>query len=117
MQSMEEHLEIPQEEAVVAPVGEPRKRRRVRKRKEGIRGTCESRRKLTVAGRKVSRRATLAWRKRNLVRKIEIQHNCGPRKILTVTGRGTTSRATVAWHNENVVRKDCAGDRGQNGNK
>jgi hypothetical protein len=115
MQSVEEHLEIPQEETVVTPVGEPRKRRRVRKRKEGTRGTCESRRKLTVAGRKVSRRATVAWRERNLVRKIWIQDNCEPWKRWTITGRNTTSRATVAWRSENVVRKNWIRNQAKRG--
>jgi hypothetical protein len=70
MQSTEEHQEIPKGEAAVMPVGEPRKRRRVRnlaaerrqKRKERIRRSCESKRRSTVACRKVSRRAKVAWR-------------------------------------------------------
>jgi hypothetical protein len=62
---------------------------------------------LIVAGKKITRHATVAWRKRNVLRKIVNEGNYGPRKTLTVTGRRTTSRATVAWHSENVVRKDC----------
>jgi hypothetical protein len=59
------------------PVGEPRKRRKVRnvaaelhqERKERTRGKIGSRRKSAAAGRKVSRRAKMAWRKRNIARK------------------------------------------------
>jgi hypothetical protein len=105
------------------PVGEPRKRRRVRnlaadchqKRKERTWGNRGSRRKSAAACRKVSRRTKVAWHKRNLVWRIETQINYGPRKRLTVTSRKTTSRATVAWHSENVVRKDCARDQAKRG--
>jgi hypothetical protein len=62
---------------------------------------------LTIAGKKASCHAKVAWRKRNLVRRIETQTNYGPRKRLTVTCRKTTGCATVAWHSENFVRKDC----------
>jgi hypothetical protein len=116
MQSTEEHQQIPKGEAAVMPVGEARKRRRAhnlaaghhRKRKERTGGNREFMRKSAAACKKVSRRAKVACRKRNLVRIIGTQINYGPRKRLTVTGRKTTSRATVAWHSENVVRKDCA---------
>jgi hypothetical protein len=55
MQSIEEHQEIPQEEAAVMSVGEPRKRRRVcnlaaelrQKRKERTRGNRGYRRKVS----------------------------------------------------------------------
>jgi hypothetical protein len=77
MQSTEEHQEIPKGKAAVMPVREPRKRRRVRnlaaerrqKRKERTRGNRGSRRKSAVACSEVSRRATVAWRKRNLIRR------------------------------------------------
>jgi hypothetical protein len=77
MQSVEENQEIPKEEAVVILVGELRQRRRDRnlatgrcqKPKGRIRASCESRRRWTVSGRKMTRRATVAWRKRNLFRK------------------------------------------------
>jgi hypothetical protein len=114
MQSTEEHQEIPKGEAAVMPVGEPRKRRRVRslaaghrqKRKERTRGNRGYRRKSAAACRKVSRRAKVVWRKRNLIRKMWIQDNCEPWKRWTVTGRKATSRATVSWCSENVVRKN-----------
>jgi hypothetical protein len=111
MQSLEEHLEIPQEEAVVTPVGEPRKRRRVRKRKEGTWGTCESRRKLTIAGKKMTRRAIVAWRKRNVFRKIVTQGNFGPGSKLTAAIIKVTRYAKMAWLKEKFVRKDCTTDK------
>jgi hypothetical protein len=65
MQSIKENQEIPKGEAAVMPVGEPRKRRRVRnlaaegrrKRKERTRGYRGSRKKSAAACRKVSCRA------------------------------------------------------------
>jgi hypothetical protein len=74
MQSVEEHQDIHKEDVAVMPVGEPRKRRRVcnlasersQKKKKRTRGKSGSRRKYAAAGRKVSRRAKLAWRKRNI---------------------------------------------------
>jgi hypothetical protein len=68
MQSVEEHQEIPKEEAAVFPVGELRKRRRNRnlaagrrqKPKGRIQASCESKRRLIVAGKKITRRATVA---------------------------------------------------------
>jgi hypothetical protein len=68
MQSVKEHQEIPKEGAAVMPVGGLRKRRRDRnlaagrrqKPKERIQATCESRRRLNIAGKKMTRRATVA---------------------------------------------------------
>jgi hypothetical protein len=116
MQSAEEHQEFPKEDAAVMPVRGLKKRRRDRnlaagrrqKPKKRIRASCESKRRSAAACRKVSRRARVAWRKRNVVRKIVTKGNYGPWKTLTVNSRRTTSRATVAWHSENVIRKDCA---------
>jgi hypothetical protein len=106
MQSIDEHQEIPKDEAAVMPVGEPRKRSRVcnlaaergQKRKERTWGNRGSRRKSAAACRKVSRRAKVAWRKRNLFRNVQTQRNCGPRKRLTVTGIRMTRCAKVARH-------------------
>jgi hypothetical protein len=68
MQSVEEHQEIPKEDAAVMPVGGLRKRHRDRnlaagrhrKPKRRIQATCESRRRLIVAGKKITRHATVA---------------------------------------------------------
>jgi hypothetical protein len=69
MQSIEERQEIPNEDALVMPVGEPRKRHRVwnlatkrhQKMKERTQGKSRSRRKLAAACRKVSCYAKVAW--------------------------------------------------------
>jgi hypothetical protein len=87
MQSVEEHQEVPKEEAAMMPVGGLRKRRRDRNLAAGcsqnlqgrIQASCESGRRLTVAGRKMTRHATVARRRKNAV-KIGTQKNCGPRK-------------------------------------
>jgi hypothetical protein len=115
MQSMEEHQEIPKEKAALMPVGGLRKRRRGRnlaagrrqKPKGRIQASCESRSRLTVASKKMTRRATVAWRKRNVFRKIGTQGICGTRKRLTAAGINMTCHARVAWRRENFVRKDC----------
>jgi hypothetical protein len=85
MQSVTEHQEVPKEDAAVMPVKGLRKQRRGRKQaagrreepKELNRGICGSREKLAAACRKVSRHATVAWRKRNILRKSWTQRSCG----------------------------------------
>jgi hypothetical protein len=116
MQSVEEHQEIPKEDATVMPVRGLRKQRRDRnpaagrrqKPKRRIRASCEPRRRLTVASKKITRCATVAWRKRNIFRKIVTQGNCGPRSKLTAAGIKMTRHAGVAWPKENIVTKDRA---------
>jgi hypothetical protein len=81
-----ERREVPTEEAAVKSSRVTTKRYRGRRIGAGrrvkptklARGECESRRKLVAACRKVSCRAAVAWRKRNLVRNIRTQGNCGP---------------------------------------
>jgi hypothetical protein len=68
MHSTEEHEEIPTGEAAVMPVGEPRKRHRIRdlaaerhqKRKERTQGYRGSRRKSAASCKKMTRRVTVA---------------------------------------------------------
>jgi hypothetical protein len=106
MQSTEEHQEIPKGEAAVMPVGEPRKRRRVRslaaecsqKRKERTRGKRGSRRQSAAACRKLSHCARVAWHRKSVVRKIGTQENCGPCKEFAATGIRVTHCAKVARH-------------------
>jgi hypothetical protein len=108
VQSIEQHQENPKGEAAVMPVGEPRKRRKVRnlaaernqKIKERTRGKSKSRRKSAAACTEVSRRAKVAWRKRKLVRRIGTQENCGPRKEFSPTGIRMTHNAKVTWSKE-----------------
>jgi hypothetical protein len=84
MQSAGEHKEIPKEETAVMLVRGLRKRYRDwnlavgrrQKQKGRIEASCESRKRLTIAGRKVSRHARVAWRKRGVVRK-----NCTRAKV------------------------------------
>jgi hypothetical protein len=51
---------------------------------------------LVAACRKVSRRAAVARRKRNVFGKIRAQGNCGPRKQLAAAGRRITDSTKVA---------------------
>jgi hypothetical protein len=119
MQSVEERQEIPKEESTVMPVGGLRKRRRDRnlpagrhqKPKGRIQASCEPRRRLTVAGKKITCCATVAWCKRNIFRRIGTQGNCGLRSKLTAAGIKMTRHARVAWHKENCVRKDWTMDK------
>jgi hypothetical protein len=77
LESESEHREVPNEDAIVKPVRGRKKPHRGRKQAAGrrgepeelTRGDCRSREKLAAACRKVSRRATVAWRKRNIFRK------------------------------------------------
>jgi hypothetical protein len=77
MQSAEEQQQVSREDAVAIPVRGRKRRDRRRKQaagrrgepKELNRGDCGSRKKLTAACRKAFRRATVAWRKRNVFRK------------------------------------------------
>jgi hypothetical protein len=93
MQSVEEHQDVPSEDVVRAVKG-LRKRRRGRKitagrriePKEQTRGYYGSRRKVTVARKRTSRHATVAWLKRKLFGRSGIQGNFGPRKELTADG-------------------------------
>jgi hypothetical protein len=115
MHSVEEHEDIPKEEATVMPVGGLRKRRRDQnltagrrqKLKGRIRASCESRRRSTIAGRKMTRRSTVAWRRRNAVRQIGTQENCRPRKDFTAAGIRLIHCAGVEWLKRGVVRNYC----------
>jgi hypothetical protein len=87
IQYIEGHKEIHKDDTAVMPVGGQRKRRRDcnlaaerrQKMKERTRGYSGSRKTSAAVCRKVSRRAKVAWRKRNLIRKIRIQASCEPR--------------------------------------
>jgi hypothetical protein len=89
------------------PVGGLRKRRRDRnlaagrhqKLKGRIQANYESRRRLTVASRKMTRRARVAWLRKN-VRKIRTHGNCGPWSKLATAGMRMTHSAKVAQHRE-----------------
>jgi hypothetical protein len=111
MQSVAEHQEVPREDAAVMPVRQLRKQRRGRKQaagrreepKELNRGICGSREKLAATCRKVSHRATVAWRKMNILRKFWTQRNCGLRKEVTAAGMRITR---CAGHRRKGQNKD-----------
>jgi hypothetical protein len=83
MQSVEEHQEMPTEDAAVVPVKGLRKRHRGRKLtagrrgqpKEGTRGYYGSRTRVTVPSKRTFRHATVAWLKRKLFRRSWIQES------------------------------------------
>jgi hypothetical protein len=112
LESESEHREVPNEDAVLEPAKGRKMRRRGRKQAAGRRGEpkeltvgeCGSRKQLAAACRKVSRRATVAWRKRNIFRKSRTQGNCGPRQELAA-GRNMTRRAGMAQREGNLVRE------------
>jgi hypothetical protein len=105
-----EERQVPEDNATVMPVEEPKKKRRRdrrlaaerRRHKQRI-STQESRgppKELAVARRgttcrekvarkapidRMSRSATVAWRKRNIFRKSSTQRNCGPLKEVTAS--------------------------------
>jgi lambda repressor-like predicted transcriptional regulator len=103
MQFVGKHQEV-STEAAVMPVGEPRKRRRNRnpdaerrqKPKERTRGYCGSQNRVTVADRKVSRRATVARRRRDIFAQERTRVKRGPLEQLVAARRGTTFRAKMA---------------------
>jgi hypothetical protein len=96
MESEVERREVPTEEAAVKSSRTMKKRHRGRRMAAGRRGKpmeltrrdCGSRGLLAAACRKVSRRATVAWRKRYVSRKIRTQGSCGPRQKLAAARRG-----------------------------
>jgi hypothetical protein len=85
--------EVPREDAAVMPVRGLRKQRRGRKQAAGRckepeklnQGICGSREKLAAACRKVSRHATVAWRRRDILRK-SWKRSCGLRREVTAAG-------------------------------
>jgi hypothetical protein len=113
MQSIAEHQVACKEDAVVKPVKGRKKRLRGRKPAAGrcgepkklTRGDCGSGKKLAAACRKVSSCATVAWRKRNLLRKIRNQENCGPRKEFAAAGIRTTRCAKLARGREHGLQR------------
>jgi hypothetical protein len=103
MQSVEEHKDVPSEDVAVMPVKGLKKQRRGRKStaerrrkpKKGTRGYPGSRRKVTVAGKRTSYHATVAWLKTKVFRRSGIQEICGWHKELAIAGIRTTHCAQV----------------------
>jgi hypothetical protein len=126
MESKAEHQEVPTEDAIVKPVEGRKKRHRGRhlaagrcgEPKELTRGHCGFQRKLAATCRKVSHRAAMAWRKRNVFRKIRTRGNCGPWRELAAAGRRMTHSTKVArrrghdrkrYDQDNVVQETRIG--------
>jgi hypothetical protein len=110
MQSMEEHQEIPKD-----LVGGLRRQQRDQNLATGrrqkpmgrIQASCESRRRSTITGRRMTLCATVVWHKKNIFRKIGTQENCGPHKEFATAGIRMIHCAGVAWLRRGIVRKDC----------
>jgi hypothetical protein len=113
-----EHQEVLQEDATVKLVKGRKKRHSGKKQAAGrrgeqtrlTRGDCGSQTILAAACRKVSRRATVAWRKRDIFRKILIHGNCVPLKEVTASRRKITRCAGHRLMGEN---KDEVAPRSQ----
>jgi hypothetical protein len=113
MQSVEEHQEIPMEDAAVIPVKGWRKRRRARKPAAGRRGEpneltqgdCGSGKKSAATCKKMTYRATVAWRKRKVFRRIGTQGICGQRSTLTAAGIRMARYAKVTRGREHGLQR------------
>jgi hypothetical protein len=110
--------EVPAENATVMSVGEPKKKRRMdlklaaeRRRQEPkdtkrINGRPQE--KLASACWKVSRRATVAWRKRNIFKENSTQRKCSPRKEVTAARKITRSAGhRCRGRNETISHQDA----------
>jgi hypothetical protein len=107
--------EFPLEDAVVMPVGELRKRRwdqrhlatqrRQKKEEEWTQSKNGCQKDLVAACRGMTRHATVAWCKRNILRKSWTQRNCGLRREVTAAGMRITH---CAGHRRKRQNKDDA---------
>jgi Zn-finger nucleic acid-binding protein len=103
MQSVGEHREVPKGEAAAMPAGGLRKRRRDRnlaaerrqKPKERARGYCGSRKRATVAGRRITRCAGVAWLRRGDLRK-----DCTRAKVERAIRRVGPLRKNLRTHHD-----------------
>jgi hypothetical protein len=128
----------PAEKATVMPVREPKKKRRKdrklaaehrrQKPNTSTRENCGPQNRLAVArsgsnrrgrvkrhtketDRKMPRRATVARRKRDIVKSYLPQEKCYPRRELVTSRTTTTRHATVARHKENSVGQKRTKDK------
>jgi hypothetical protein len=60
---------------------------------------------VSVAGRRASRHATVAWLKRKLFRRSGAQEHCGSRRIFAAASRGMAHCAGVARRREHDVKR------------
>jgi hypothetical protein len=112
---------VQMEDAVIMPVGEPRKRRRDRrhlaaqgrqkKEERNLDARRRGKQQNTVAARRgTTRRAAVARRRRILFIKDTTREFHGSRNNLVAAHRGTTRRAKVARRKENLIRKNLTKD-------
>jgi hypothetical protein len=114
MQSVEEHQDVPTEAVVVRAVKGLKKRHRGRKStaerrgkpKKGTGGYSGSRRKVTVAGKRTSCHATVAWLKRKVFRRSGNQESYGRRKELAIAEIRTTRYAGVIRRRGRIAGKN-----------
>jgi hypothetical protein len=115
MESEGERREVSKEHATMESGKAPSKRQREQhlaavrrgKPKELTRGDCGSRRKLAAACRKVSRRARVVWRKRNIITNnwIRDTDEQGPQRV------GALRKKLWTRHGGRRVRKGIGGRR------
>jgi hypothetical protein len=96
-----EQREVPAENATVMPVGEPKKKRRMDRKLAAERRRQEPKHTKRINGRpqeklasacwNVSRRVTVAWRKRNIFKENLTQRNCSLPKLVTAARKITRS--------------------------
>jgi hypothetical protein len=118
LESRGERREVPTEEAAVKSSGITKKQHRGQYIAAGrcikptklTRGDCGSRGRLVAACRKVSRRAAVAWHRRNIFRDIRTQGNCGLRQELGAAGIMVTLRVRLAQHKGTFAMKDPTRD-------
>ncbi|PNF25369.1 hypothetical protein B7P43_G10918 [Cryptotermes secundus] len=113
--------EVPVQDAEVMPVGEPKKKRRRdrhrRNMKNPTRGSRGPQMKLAVVHRKVSRRATVAWRKRHIFKKSTTQGNCGPWHELAADSNVTSRAGATRRKGDPVRRRSTRVNAGQEAGK
>jgi hypothetical protein len=103
VQSVLKHPEVPNEKAAVMPVGRLRKQRRDQnlaaerhqKTKRKIQASCESRKRLTIGGRRMTRYAGVEWLRRGVIRK-----ECTRAKVERATHRVGSLRKNLYTHHE-----------------
>jgi hypothetical protein len=102
-ESKVDHLEVPKEGSIVKPVDGQKKWYRSHnltaghcgQPEERIRGNCGSWKKLVAAGRKLTCRAGVAWRKRGMFRK-----DCPRSKVVQATQRVVLFRKILWMHHD-----------------
>jgi hypothetical protein len=119
--------EVPLEDAVVMPVGEPRRRRRdqqhlaaQRRQKKQQKRTQNKnwyRKDLVAARRETTRRAAVARRMSILLTEETSRESRGSRKRLVAARRGTTRCAEAARHKDIAIARNYTWDKIERGTR